>query len=75
MNANIGESLTVYSQVYGPLAGYPRPGEFRFLWRGNVGPGTSIGMAGGDEWQYRRASGYPWFLSITNTVCYPSWLC
>jgi hypothetical protein len=75
VNANIAESLTVYSQVYGPLAGYPRPGEFRFLWRGNTGPGTSIGMAGGDEWQYRRASGYPWFLSITNTVCYPSWLC
>ncbi len=75
VSANIGESLTVYSQVYGPLAGYPTRGQFRFLWSGNVGAGTSIGMAGGDEWQYRRAQGYPWYLSITNTVCYPSWLC
>jgi hypothetical protein len=75
VNASIGESLTVFSQVYGPQAGYPRPTRFHFLWAGDVGPGTSIGMGGGDEWQFRRATGFPWQLSITNTVCYPSWLC
>ena len=75
VNATIGEHLTVYAQAYGPQGGYPTGGQFRFMWAGNVGPGTSIGMGGGDEWQYRRSAGYPWLLSITNTVCYPSWLC
>jgi hypothetical protein len=75
VNASIGESLTVFAQVFGPAAGSPTRGAFRFLWAGKVGAGSSIGMAGGDEWQYRRAYGYPWLISITNRVCYPSWLC
>lgn len=75
VSATIGEHLTVYAQAYGPEGGYPTGGQFRFMWAGNVGAGTSIGMGGGDEWQYRRAQGYPWLIAITDRVCYPSWLC
>ena len=71
VSANIAEHLTVYAETYGRQAGFPTRGQFRFMWVGDVGSGTSIGMGGGDEWEYRRAYGYPWALSITNHVCYP----